>query len=179
MGLALCAAISYIFNMIDHGAPGTRNKKRDNSCYLNLRERSISAPLLCDRHTLVARAIRWIIPWSRDTFPGLRAGIREVLGRPTIAWATVQGWRAGRSRISADDAERFAHFIRARSEHGLSIAGELEEYVAKRRAEPRRPRGFQVVRKRDGPGSIPRDGRNRRGRPKKRNRRWRPMKSIC
>jgi hypothetical protein len=126
--------------------------------HLNRDKRSISAPLLCDRHTLVARAIRWIIPWSRDTFPGLRAGIREVLKRPTVAWATVQGWRAGRSRISADDAERFAHFIRTRSERGLALAQELEEYAAKRRVEPRRPRGFEIVRDRDG---VVRDGRYR------------------
>jgi hypothetical protein len=107
--------------------------------------------------------MRWIIPWSRDTFPGLRAGLREVLGRPTIAWATVQGWRAERSRIPADDAERLAHFIRARSEHGLALAKELYEYSAQRRAEPRRPRGFQIVRERDG---VMTDGRWRGGRPR-------------
>jgi hypothetical protein len=144
--------------MMDQCSDQPENRSRGPRKYLNRDKRSISAPLLCDRHTLVARAIRWIIPWSRDTFPGLRAGIREVLGRPTIAWATVQGWRAGRSRISADDAQRFAHFIRMRSQHGLVLAQELEEYAAKRRAEPRRPRGFEIVRDR---GGVVRDGRYR------------------
>ena len=101
------------------------------------------------------------MPWPRDTFPGMRAGVREILGRPTIAWATVQGWRAERSRMPADAAERLAHFIRARSEHGIALARELEAYAAQRRAEPRKPRGFQIVRERDG---VVRDGRWRGGR---------------
>ena len=130
------------------------------------RPRSISAPLLCDRYTLAARAIRWAIPWSRDTFPGLRAGVREILRRPTIAWATVQGWRAGRSRLPADDADMLAAYIRARAEPGIDLAKELENYAAKRRAEGRRARGFQVVRERDGPGSTPRDARWQGGRPR-------------
>jgi hypothetical protein len=144
--------------MTDQCSDPPENHPRPARKYRDRDKRSISAPLLCDRHTLVARAIRWIIPWSRDTFPGLRAGIREVLGRSTIAWATVQGWRAGRSRISADDAQRFAHFIRTRSERGLELATELEAYAAARRAEPRRPRGFEVVRDR---GGVVRDGRYR------------------
>jgi hypothetical protein len=134
--------------------------------HIKRRRRSIVAPLLCDRHTLAAQAIRWAIPWSRDTFPGMRAGIREILHRPNIAWATIQGWRADRSRLPADDAEMLARFIRPRAENGLALAKALEEYAAKRRAEPRRARGFEVVRARDGPGSPPRDGRNRRGRPR-------------
>jgi hypothetical protein len=126
--------------------------------YVKRRRRSIVAPLLCDRHTLAARAIRWAIPWSRDTFPGLRAGVREILRRPTIAWATVQGWRADRSCMPSDDAEMLARFIRWRAEQGMALAKELEEYAAKRRAEPRRPRGFEVVRDR---GGVVRDGRYR------------------
>ena len=125
-----------------------------------------SAPLLCDRYTLAARAIRWALPWSRDTFPGLRAGVREILRRPTITWATVQGWRAGRSSLPAEDAEMLAAYIRARAEPGIDLAKELENYAAKRRAEGRRARGFQVVRERDGPGSQPRDARWHGGRRK-------------
>jgi hypothetical protein len=148
--------------------PATNLKIRRNGPHNHpgWRRRSISAPLLCDRYTLAARAIRWAIPWSRDTFPGLRAGVREILRRPTIAWATVQGWRAGRSSLPAEDAEMLAAYIRARAEPGIDLAKELENYAAKRRAEGRRARGFQVVRERDGTGSIPRDARWRGGRPR-------------
>ena len=154
----------YNFNMTDDTATkaGIRQSRPHN--YPGRRRRSISAPLLCDRYTLAARAIRWAIPWSRDTFPGLRAGVREILRRPTIAWATVQGWRAGRSRLPADDAEMLAAYIRARAKPGIELAQELEDYAAKRRAEGWRARGFQVVRERDGPGSPPRDARWHGGR---------------
>ena len=118
---------------------------REHHNRLRSSRRSISAPLLCNKFTLPARAIRWAIPWSRDTFPGLRAGVREILGRPKMAWATAQCWRSERSRMPAADAERLAIFIRSRSEHGLALAKELEDYVALRRAEPKRLTGFFVV----------------------------------
>ena len=92
--------------------------------------------------------------------------MREILRRPTIAWATVQGWRAGRSCLPADDAKMLAAYIRARAEPGIELAKALEDYAAKRLAEGRRARGFQVVRERDGPGSPPRYARWRGGRPR-------------
>ena len=154
----------YNLIMIDETATKAEIHQSGPHSHTNWRRRSISAPLLCDRYTLAARAIRWAIPWSRDTFPGLRAGVREILRRPTIAWATVQGWRAGRSRLPADDAEMLAAYIRARAKPGIELAQELEDYAAKRRAEGWRARGFQVVRERDGPGSPPRDARWHGGR---------------
>jgi hypothetical protein len=39
--------------------------------------------------------------------------------------------------------------------------------IARREGEPPRHRGFMEIRERDGPGSVPRDGRNRLGRPKR------------
>jgi hypothetical protein len=60
--------------------------------------------------------------------------------------------------MPSDDAEMLARFIRWRAEQGMALAKELEEYAAKRRAEPRRPRGFEVVRDR---GGVVRDGRYR------------------
>lgn len=113
--------------------------------HIDRNSRSISAPLLCDKFTLAARGIRWAIPWSKQTFPGLRHGIREILGRPEIAWATIQGWRAERSRMPASDAEKLADFIRTRSEKGLALAKELEDYAMQRRAAPRRLYGCCAV----------------------------------
>jgi hypothetical protein len=54
--------------------------------------------------------------------------------------------------MPADDAERLAHFIRTRSERGMELAKELEDYAAKRRAEPRQARGFEIVKDWDGAG---------------------------
>ena len=147
--------------MIDSTTPGPVGP-RERRHHAHSDRRSISAPLLCDRGTLAARAIRWAVPWSRDTFPGLRAGIREILGRPTVAWATVQGWRAERSRMPAADALRLAGHIRARAEHGLGLAEELERYAEQRQAEPRRLTGFCAV-----DPLTRQDRRNRIGRQKR------------
>jgi hypothetical protein len=68
--------------------------------------------------------------------------------------------------LPAHDAEILAIYIRSRAEPGIELAKELENYAAKRRAEERRARGFEVVRERDGPGSPPRDARWHGGRRK-------------
>jgi hypothetical protein len=48
----------------------------------------------------------------------------------------------------------------------LALTSLLDQYIWEREREPIKPRaGFNLIRERDGPGSIPRDGRNRRGRP--------------
>jgi hypothetical protein len=50
----------------------------------------------------------------------------------------------------------------------LELSQLLRGYLWEREQEPMKPRaGFNVIRERDGPGSIPRDGRNRRGRPRR------------
>jgi hypothetical protein len=50
----------------------------------------------------------------------------------------------------------------------LELDALLKAYIWEREREPAKPRsGFNEIRERDGPGSIPRDGRNRLGRPKR------------
>ncbi len=50
----------------------------------------------------------------------------------------------------------------------LDLTELLRGYIWQREREPIKPRaGFNKIRERDGPGSIPRDGRNRRGRPRR------------
>jgi hypothetical protein len=50
----------------------------------------------------------------------------------------------------------------------LALDELLKQYIWEREREPIKPRaGFNQIWERDGPGSIPRDGRNRRGRPRK------------
>jgi hypothetical protein len=48
-----------------------------------------------------------------------------------------------------------------------SLRYELDHVIRKRSYEVRRRTGFNEIRERDGPGSVPRDGRNRLGRPKR------------
>jgi hypothetical protein len=57
--------------------------------------------------------------------------------------------------------------LQARAAECYALCGEFDREIARRDGEPPRRRGFMEVRERDGPGSIPRDGRNRRGRPRK------------
>jgi hypothetical protein len=49
---------------------------------------------------------------------------------------------------------------------------QLDYDIIQREREPRRRTGFNEIRERDGPGSVPRDGRNRLGRPPKNRPSW-------
>jgi hypothetical protein len=50
----------------------------------------------------------------------------------------------------------------------IDLSGLLDQYIWTHDRKAARPRtGFNEIRQRDGPGSTPRDGRNRLGRPKK------------
>jgi len=58
-------------------------------------------------------------------------------------------------------ADQLANFIESRSRAGLALVDELRRYAVTLRARPKTGLGWQVVRERDGVGSIPRDGRGR------------------
>lgn len=67
--------------------------------------------------------------------------------------------------------ERWAVLAEHLVEHGrlcLNLADDLSYAARKAGERPRMARGFQVVMERDGPGSLPRDGRWRGGRRKAR-----------
>jgi len=56
--------------------------------------------------------------------------------------------------------------LQARAAECNALWREFGIEIARRDGERPRRRGFMEVRQRDGPGSVPRDGRNRCGRPK-------------
>lgn len=122
--------------------------------------RTLAPPPLTARDTLAERAIRWILPWTVRSYPGLRRGIVELLGH-RVTFSAVRGWRTERRTMPATMAELMADFIESRSRAGLALVDELRAYAATHRAKPQTGLGWQVVRERDGVGSIPRDGRGR------------------
>ncbi len=80
---------------------------------------------------------------------------------------TVRSWRKGYRRAPLSVLRQVRLKLQARAAECNDIWRQLGIEIARREGEaPRRPRGFMEVRERDGPGSMPRDARNRRGRPR-------------
>ena len=64
-------------------------------------------------------------------------------------------------------ARLLAERLRVHAALANALAEEADYYALREERKPRQARGFQVVRERDGPGSAPRDGRWRGGRPRR------------
>jgi hypothetical protein len=92
---------------------------------------------------------------------------------------TAKSWATGHRRPSVGILKAALEAIRERQtgradvaklEERQTISGlayELEDMIRKRSYETRHLTGFNAVRERDGPGSVPRDARNRLGRPRR------------
>jgi hypothetical protein len=92
---------------------------------------------------------------------------------------TAKSWATGHRRppvavlktslqaIRRRQVERAGEATLQERQNLSGAAYELEDIIRKRSYEIKRLTGFNEIRERDGPGSIPRDGRNRRGRPHK------------
>jgi hypothetical protein len=78
---------------------------------------------------------------------------------------TVKAWATGHRRPPIYILAMLREVMRDRP---TGLEPELDYEIRKREHEPKHRTGFNQVRERDGPGSVPRDGRNRRGRPRKR-----------
>lgn len=97
---------------------------------LRVRAASVGNAALCEQ------AIRWLMPWTLSTFPGLRKGILSIL--PGVyTWQAVQHWRRGRRHLPAHVAEAMAEMIGARCRAGQSLEAELRAHAAAQRALPR------------------------------------------
>jgi hypothetical protein len=155
--------------MIDESTPDPENYANVRHNHLKRHVRTFAPPPLTGRNTLVERAVRWILPWTVRNYPGVRRGMVQLFGS-RVTYSAVKGWRTGRRHMSAAYVEVLAHSIRCRAEQGLALAQELDDYAAKRRAEPRRAGGFQIIKDWDGSGLL-RDARWRGGRSKS-PRRW-------
>jgi hypothetical protein len=87
-----------------------------------------------------------------------------------VAKATVRSWRQGHRRAPLHTLMSLRRMLQTRAAECFSLCRDFDLEIARREGEPpwkRRGPGFMEIRERDGPGSVPRDGRNRRGRPKK------------
>jgi hypothetical protein len=80
----------------------------------------------------------------------------------------VRSWRQGDRRPPKHVLERVRLMLQARAAECNELWREYGVEIARREGEHFHRRGFMEVRERDGPGSVPRDARNRRGRPRKR-----------
>lgn len=88
--------------------------------------------------------------------------LARLAGRPR---PTAKSWATGHRRPPIYILSKLHIVLRDRG--WIAEERELEYEIRKREIEPRHRGGFNTIRERDGPGSVPRDGRNRRGRPKK------------
>lgn len=121
--------------------------------------RSLAVDPKGKRGSAVDDAVFWLIPWRFYEFPGLQRGITELTG---VSWATVRDYRNGRRRVTARTAKIFADAIESRIEAGLLIVAELRHIERTYVPGTLQPRGWRVVRERD--------GEIRDGRPKSRKR---------
>jgi hypothetical protein len=81
--------------------------------------------------------------------------------------ATARSWRQRHRRPPKHVLERLRLLLQARAAECNFLCHEFRIEIARREGEPVHRRGFMEIRERDGPGSRPRDARNRLGRPKR------------
>jgi hypothetical protein len=77
---------------------------------------------------------------------------------------TAKSWATGHRRPPISVLKLLRELVQGRR---TGLEGELDYEIRRREYEPKHRTGFNLIRERDGPCSIPRDGRNRRGRPRR------------
>src|SRR5438128_1363772 len=87
--------------------------------------------------------------------------LSRLSGRPR---PTVKSWATGHRRPPIFVLRVLRDVIQSQGRR-TGLEGELDYEIRRREYEPKHRTGFNLIRERDGPGSIPRDGRNRLGRP--------------
>jgi hypothetical protein len=83
------------------------------------------------------------------------------------AKATARDWRRDRRRAPKSVLKRLRELAQKRAAECCEICRDLDNAIARRTGEFIPRKGFMEIRERDGPGSKPRDGRNRLGRPRR------------
>jgi hypothetical protein len=79
--------------------------------------------------------------------------------------STAKSWATGHRRPSIVTLKILCDLLKDRRAALFQLIPEIENVIMLREREPTHRTGFNEIRERDGPGSVPRDGRNRRGRP--------------
>jgi hypothetical protein len=91
--------------------------------------------------------------------------IKMLMNLHRIPRPTAKSWYSCRRRSPIWVLEHLRHMVAVRG--ATDLEQQFDHLIRQRLNEPKRRTGFHLVRERDGPGSTPRDGRNRMGRPKK------------
>jgi hypothetical protein len=137
-------------------APGVSTKIRVAA--IESTSRDLLAEMSLDQNTsLLIRACQ--LRWPSRSAAGLAALLR-------CPKSTAASWLSGRRHPRAETMELLAGVLCEEGQILIDIAGELASAAKLKGAQPRRPRGFQVVKDWDGSG-IMRDARWRGGRPRK------------
>jgi hypothetical protein len=80
---------------------------------------------------------------------------------------TAKAWANNHRRPPIVILKILRDMLKARHAALLALIPELDCAIMQREREPKHRTGFNEIRERDGPGSVPRDGRNRCGRPRR------------
>jgi hypothetical protein len=107
---------------------------------------------------------------ARALFAGAPSALLARSCDVFVAKATARSWRQGHRRAPVPVLKKLLLLLRLRCVECNELLRDLAIEIARREGEPpwkRRGLGFMEIRERDGPGSMPRDGRHRLGRPKR------------
>jgi len=102
---------------------------------------------------------------SRALFAGAPSSLLARLCG--VAKATARDWRKDRRRAPKPALKQLRELAQIRAAECGVLCRDLDNAIARREVEFIPRRGFMEIRERDGPGSVPRDARNRLGRPKR------------
>jgi hypothetical protein len=107
---------------------------------------------------------------AQALFAGAPTALLAREGDVLVPKATARSWRQGHRRAPVSVLKSLRRMLHVRGAECFSLCRDFDLEIARREGEPpwiRRGPGFMQVRERDGPGSTPRDGRNRLGRSKR------------
>lgn len=85
----------------------------------------------------------------------------------SVPKATARSWRQGHRRAPLSVLRQLRLMLQAHAAECNALWREYGIEIGRREGEPLHRRGFMELRQRDGPGSKPRDARNRLGRPRR------------
>ena len=107
---------------------------------------------------------------AQALFAGAPTALLSRCCDTAVAKATARSWRQGHRRAPVSVLKKLRQLLLMRCVECNELLRSFDLEIPRREGEPpwkRRGPGFMQVRERDGPGSTPRDGRNRLGRPKR------------
>lgn len=107
--------------------------------------------------SLCARALMWLFPWTRRSYPGLHRACSGLAGG-RVVYQSIHFWRTGKTPVPVWYAEILADTIEARVMSGDALLKELREYIEVKKATPRPIYGACAVWA---------DGKDRRGAKRK------------